>query len=315
MNKLDTDFYAEATSRNIGLLQEHEQEILRKSTVAIVGMGAAGGHHLLTLARLGVGNFIIADPDEFDIVNLHRQAGAFCDTMGRNKAEVMAETVKRINPQANVRVYPVAVDSNNIDEFLQGADLVVDGIEFFEIDARRMVFDKAREKGLYAITAGPVGYGSSVQIFAPDGMSFDRYFGIKPGMTRAERLACFGVGLLPKIPKGRHMNASKVDFERQKGPALISAIMICSGIMVTEALRVLLKREGIRAIPHSYYFDPYGKSYTHGFARFGKNRLRDRLMRWMAFRIYPSLQRLHEAELNRTRAASSALPGLIPDSP
>ncbi len=307
MNATDNEFYAEATSRNIGLVEESEQEILRNATVAIVGMGAAGGHHLLALARLGVGNFVIADPDTFDIVNLHRQAGAFCDTLGRNKAEVMAETVRRINPCANVRVFPVAIDESNIDEFLEGADIVVDGIEFFEIDVRRMVFAKAREKGLHAITAGPVGYGSSVQIFAPDGMSFDRYFGIRPGMTRAERLACFGVGLLPRMPKSKHMNAAKVDFERQKGPALISAIMICSGIMATEVMRVLLKREGLRAVPHSYYFDPYGKRYDRGFFRFGRTRLRDRLMRWLAFRIYPGLRRLHDAERAR-RSAAPPLP-------
>lgn len=299
--KTASEFYQQATCRNIGLITEEEQEILRTSTIAICGMGAAGGHHLLALARLGVSNFVIADPDTFEISNIHRQAGAFADTLGRNKAEVMAEVVKSVNPDASVTVFPVAIGEDNIREFLMDADILLDGVEFFEIDVRRLVFDKAREKGIYAITAGPIGCGSSIQIFAPDGMGFDRYFGIKHGMTRAERLAAFGVGLLPKLPRGRQMDTSKIDFEKQKGPALISSIMICSGIMVTEVIRVLLQRPNIKAIPHSYYFDPAGKRYYHGFARFGRGRLRDRLMRWMAFRIYPGLKRLHEAELDTLR--------------
>jgi hypothetical protein len=88
-----------------------------------------------------------------------------------------------------------------------------------------------------------------------------------------------------------------VDFEREKGPALVSAIMMSSGIIVTETLRVLLKRPGLRCVPHNYYFDPYAREYYRGWAPFGRVRLRDRLMKWLAFRRYPSLKRLHEGEL------------------
>jgi hypothetical protein len=77
---------------------------------------------------------------------------------------------------------------------------------------------------------------------------------------------------------------------------LVSAIMMASGVIATETLRVLLKRTGLRCVPYNYYIDPYDREYYRGFARFGRVRLRDRLMRWMAFRRYPSLKRLHDAE-------------------
>jgi len=57
--------YAQAFSRNLGWITEAEQLRLRYATVAIGGMGGVGGHYLLALARMGVGNFRIADYDHF----------------------------------------------------------------------------------------------------------------------------------------------------------------------------------------------------------------------------------------------------------
>ena len=68
--------YDEAFSRNIGWVTEAEQQSLRGKRVAIAGLGGVGGVHLLTLARLGIGRFAIADLDRFDLVNFNRQVGA-----------------------------------------------------------------------------------------------------------------------------------------------------------------------------------------------------------------------------------------------
>ncbi len=300
----------EAVSRNIGLISREEQERLSQVTIAIAGMGAVGGHHLLALARMGIGKFVIADPDVYEPLNLHRQAGAFVHTIGRKKADVMAEMVRQINPEAELTVFAEAIGENNVDAFLEEADIYLDGVDFFQIDARQLIFKKAREKGIFAITAGPIGFGSSVQVFDPNGMSFDKYFGIKPGMTRAQRIACFGVGILPRLPDRRHMDCRQVDFVREKGPALISAIMMASSVIATETLRVLLKRKGVRAVPHNYYFDPYARKYYRGWAPFGRVRLRDRFMKWMAYRRYPSLKRLHDEEkVARIHAQWTPSPG------
>jgi len=289
--------YDEATSRNLGLLTAEEQSVLRDSTVAIAGMGAVGGHYLLTLARMGVGGFVICDPDHFEAANLQRQAGAFSHTLGRSKAAVMAEMALAVNPELRIRVIPEALSEANAADFLFGADLVLDGIDFFQIDARRTLFRAAREAGIHAITSGPIGYGASLQIFDPKGMSFDEFFGIRPGMTRAERMALFGAGLLPRIPRSGAMDASRVDFETEKGPALASSIMLCAGIMSCEVMRILLKRGSPRCVPQAFYFDPYNREYVRG----RRSRLFSRLFSWLvrrvALRRFPSLLRLHQAEL------------------
>ncbi len=78
--------YDLAFTRNLGWLNEGEQLALRGKCVAIAGMGGVGGVELLTLARLGIGQFRIADFDRFDIVNFNRQIGATVQTIGRPKA-------------------------------------------------------------------------------------------------------------------------------------------------------------------------------------------------------------------------------------
>src|SRR5210317_1073782 len=119
-------------SRNIGLLNEREQEQLLLSRVSVVGAGGVGGLHILALARLGLGKFNIADPDTFEAANVSRQFGAANSTYGRNKAEVLAEMVVDINPQADVATFSEGVTEQNRDEFLGDAKVLIDGVDFFE---------------------------------------------------------------------------------------------------------------------------------------------------------------------------------------
>ena len=142
-------------SRNIGLLSEQEQKQLLQASVSVVGVGGVGGIHILTLARLGLGKFNIADPDTFEAANVSRQFGAANSTYGRNKAEVLAEMIKDINPQAEVTIFTQGVTDQNLDEFLGDARVLVDGIDFFEFTTRRKIFIAARKKAYMPLPAHP----------------------------------------------------------------------------------------------------------------------------------------------------------------
>jgi len=74
--------YADAFDRNLGWFTESEQQSLRGKTVAIAGMGGVGGVHLLTLARLGIAKFRIADLDRLEQANFNRPVGAMMSTLG-----------------------------------------------------------------------------------------------------------------------------------------------------------------------------------------------------------------------------------------
>jgi len=197
-------------SRNIGLISEDEQTKLLKSQVSVVGAGGVGGLHILTLARLGVGKFKIADPDTFEAANVSRQFGASRQSYGRNKAEVLAEMVQDINPMSDVAIYSEGVNDANLDEFLSGSKVLVDGIDFFEFDMRRKLFMRAREMGIYAVTSAPLGFGSTLQTFAPHGMDFDSYFGITEDQPYERKLAAFAAGLAPNPYHIKYLDISKV---------------------------------------------------------------------------------------------------------
>lgn len=130
MEKFEFDYF-EAFSRNIGWITESEQQILRTKKVAIAGLGGVGGVHLLTLCRLGVSRFHIADFDSFDLPNFNRQAGATVSTLKQSKFEVMRRMALDINPQAEITGFPNGIDEKNIEEFLDGVDIYVDSLDFF----------------------------------------------------------------------------------------------------------------------------------------------------------------------------------------
>ena len=120
--------YDTAFSRNLGWVTPGEQQTLRGKCVAIAGLGGVGGSHLLTLARLGIGRFRLAEFDAFDLVNFNRQAGASMSAVGRPKLDVMAAMARDINPRVELALFADGVTERNVDEFLDGADLFIDGI-------------------------------------------------------------------------------------------------------------------------------------------------------------------------------------------
>lgn len=263
--------YEEAFKRNLGLITAEEQQRLRRSRVAIMGMGGVGGVHLVTLARIGIGNFTIADPDQFETANTNRQYGAFVSTEGQNKAEVMARIVRDINPEADVRILPGAVGAGNVDAFLQEADLLVDGIDAFAIDVRRFVFSEARKRGLYTLTAGPFGFTTAWVTFSPSGMSFDRYFDFRDDQDEVEKVAAFMVGLVPKATHLKYQDTTHMSMTEKTGPSSAAACQLCAGLIGIQAIQALLGRSGLRAAPHYFQFDAYRQKLVKGYL-WGGNR-------------------------------------------
>ena len=144
--------YDELTQRNIGVFTPEEQARVRSLVVAIAGCGAIGAPVAHFLARLGVGELRLADPEEFEASNVNRQFAAYVDTIGVNKAEAVAAEVARINPGILVRTFPDGVGPSSIAAFLDGAHVVVDGMEFFELDAELLLHREARRRGLWVFT-------------------------------------------------------------------------------------------------------------------------------------------------------------------
>ncbi|TXH29852.1 MAG: methyltransferase domain-containing protein [Elusimicrobia bacterium] len=277
-------FYREAFQRNVGILSEGSMERLRNACVAVPGLGGVGGQHALSLTRMGVGRLKLADMDQFEWANLNRQAGANARTIGRNKIDVMIEQTTAINPHLRVEAFPNGVTEGNMEEFLAGADAVVDGLDGFCVRVRRRMFQVAREKGIPVVTAGPMGHGAALLVFTPDGMSADDYFDWRDGMSDLELLIAFFAGLSPTLPHLRYMDPARVDLAAHRGPSVNSACLLCAGLATTEIVRCLTEPDQARPAPHYTTYDPYLRTLDTGRLWWGNRSPWRRLGRWWAYR-------------------------------
>ncbi|MFN4064700.1 MAG: ThiF family adenylyltransferase [Parazoarcus communis] len=276
--------YDAAFSRNVGWVTQGEQQSLRGKRIAIAGMGGVGGSHLLTLARLGIGAFNIADFDTFDIVNFNRQAGATMSSLGQPKMAVLAERARDINPALDIRTFPEGVTLDNLERFLEGVDLYVDGLDFFAFDARRATFAACRRLGIPAITAAPLGMGTAVLAFLPDSLSFEDYFCLD-GCDEEEMAIRFLLGLSPAmLQRGYLADPSRVNLAEHRGPSTVAACELCAGVTAVESLKILLGRGVVRPAPHGFQFDAYRQRFVRTWRPGGNRNPLQRIALWVARR-------------------------------
>jgi molybdopterin/thiamine biosynthesis adenylyltransferase len=290
--------YETAFSRNLGILDRETQARLRGMRVGLPGLGGVGGAHLQALARLGVGAFNLADPDRFEWVNVNRQLGASAGTLSRNKTRVAARMARGINPEADVRAFPEGLQEANLDAFLCGVSVVVDGLDFSAIGVRRALYAACRASGIPVVNAGPVGHGAILQVFLPGDPSFDEHFGIDAGMTEAEQLLAFMAGLGPAL-EGAIQPAS-LDFEGGKAPGLSTACFLCAALAGTEVVKLASGHGTRAAVPYGLFVD-LQRLETRPLAS-AAGRRRGGLE--SAFRRFPSLRRMHESERKRRPAVT-----------
>lgn len=106
-------------------------EKLQKAHVLIVGLGGIGSFAGEFIARAGVGTITLIDGDKFDPTNKNRQLTALDSTIGRNKAVVLAERIREINPEAKLNIIEEFVLPERVWELLNELkpDYVMDCID------------------------------------------------------------------------------------------------------------------------------------------------------------------------------------------
>lgn len=270
--------YDVAFARNIGWVTPAEQAQLRRSRVAIAGLGGVGGLHLITLTRLGIGAFSLAEADAFEQPNFNRQLGAAMSTVGRPKLEVLTAMARDINPGVEIRGLPDGVTGDNVPDFLREVDLYVDGLDFFAFEARRLVFAECARRNIPAVTVAPLGMGAALINFLPGGMSFEDYFRWE-GCSEEEMALRFLVGLAPGMLQRAYLvDRTTVDFELARGPSTSMACQLCAGIAASEALKILLGRGKVMAAPWGVQFDAYRNRLVRTWRPFGNRNPLQRLV-------------------------------------
>lgn len=274
--------YEDAFSRNIGVVSTHEHERLRNCTVAIAGMGGVGGDYLVSLVRAGVGGFHLAEFDEFEIFNFNRQYGANMQTVGRPKLAVMVEQALAINPDLRITTFEQGINAANIDAFLAGTDLVVDGVDAFAVDMHPLLVNAASARGLNTVAAVPLGLGAGVLAFGPQGMPYADYFAIRPDMTEDEKIVQFMLGFAPEMHHLKYLDPTTINLKERKGPSSIAGCKLCTGFIVTQALLALLHPEELRCVPWYTYLDARLGRFHHRRLWMGNRHPMQRLKSFVA---------------------------------
>ncbi|MCL0067825.1 ThiF family adenylyltransferase [Peptococcaceae bacterium] len=104
-------------------------EKLKRSKVAVVGMGGVGSYAAEALARAGIGNLLLIDFDDICITNVNRQIHALDNTVGMSKVEVMRDRILLINPEIKIEILKEQYTEENSSIIQSNLDYLVDAID------------------------------------------------------------------------------------------------------------------------------------------------------------------------------------------
>jgi tRNA threonylcarbamoyladenosine dehydratase len=262
------DYYSNTFCRNIGILSQSDQDKIRKSSIAIAGMGGVGGLLAERLVRFGIEKLKITDPGSFELSNFNRQVYSSTSTLGSNKAEVLYSNLMDINPEAKISFSKTGISTEtDAASFVEDCDIVVDEMDMGMFKESISLQRAARTIGKYYIFTCAYGFGALIAAFDPHGMTLEEYNGLPSGVdvTKPENLKVPFNKLMPVIPS----YATAVDLETIKkmhtGELPGSAISLGAGmaamLAASEIANLILQKRKPVFAPSYIYVDLMDQKY------------------------------------------------------
>ena len=138
-------------SRTWILFGDEAMERLGRSHVAVFGVGGVGGYTVEALARSGIGQLSVIDPDDVGLSNINRQILATHSSLGMLKVEAARKRILDINPNAKVNTYPVFYTPETADTIdLKQFDYIIDAID--TVTGKLCLVERAVEAGVPIIS-------------------------------------------------------------------------------------------------------------------------------------------------------------------
>jgi len=201
--KMNMDKYLQERFSRQLLLPEFDmdsQERLCESKVLVVGAGGLGCPVLMYLAAAGVGIMDVADGDEVEISNLHRQVLFGSNDVGRNKAVAAAEILTGRFPELHSRAIPEMVMQTNALNLINEYDLIIDGTDNFH--SRYLINDACALLNKPLLYGAVYGFEGQVALFRPgpgnDSICYRDLFPIPP--ADGTITDCSSNGVLGTVP-------------------------------------------------------------------------------------------------------------------
>ena len=142
--------------RLVRLVGEDATKKLLSSSVTVFGLGGVGSYAVESLARSAIGRLTIVDFDDVCVTNVNRQMQAFPATVGQSKADLLAQRVRAINPDAEVEAVQAFYDPQTSEALLSPApDFVIDAID--NVTAKLHLLTTCLQKGIPVVSVAGAG--------------------------------------------------------------------------------------------------------------------------------------------------------------
>lgn len=187
---------------------------IRQARILVVGVGGLGTFSSLLLAEMGVGYLRIVDRDIIERTNLHRTPLYTNSDLDRAKVEVAADRLKQLNPSMTIDTHACHIGTTNIDNLLDGIDIVIDALDNFE--TRRIINRACFQKEIPFIFCGVSARSGNITVFNLKKQS-PCFSCLYHGINDNEIESCDITGIHPAL------------------------LPILTGIQVHEAIEILLK--------------------------------------------------------------------------
>jgi adenylyltransferase/sulfurtransferase len=192
------DHWQDRYSRQIALgpVGEEGQRRLGQATVAVVGAGALGSNSADLLVRMGFGHVRLIDRDVVETSNLHRFRVLGDAHVDMSKADALAEELASATPGSTLEALPEDLTAGNALALLEGADVVVDGLD--NMETRYIINDACLELGIPWVYGGVVGTTGMEAPFPAGGPCIRCLFPEPP--EPGSLPTCESAGIHPSIP-------------------------------------------------------------------------------------------------------------------
>lgn len=255
----DDGLYWERVDRSLGWLgdsreeQRTRQEKLRDAVIGIAGTGGIGGAVATRLVRMGARNLKLADPDGFEVSNIQRQLGASVGTLGQNKAEVVAEMAYELSRDVNIDVFPEGITPATAVEFMDGCDVVLDQMDFYQVANRYALHRafRASDRCRFMFKIPTVGHSVIVFTYTHDSMPIEEVYGIPEDAEMSpEVIRRLVERILPEVhdfPDAQTLDHWFVDMERM--PIFGACPPVAEGILVERLAQEIMDIPGRAGLP------------------------------------------------------------------
>lgn len=259
--------YAQLFQRNIGFVDDAEQEKIKKQKVFVVGVGGMGGAAVMNLVRMGYLRLGIADIDVFEESNINRQLFCNLDYVGRDKALACIDQVKKLNPEVEIKNWGHDWLSK-VNDICKEYKIIINGCD--DIVASNTLYVAAKSSGSIIIDAYTASVPSVYVTRAEDPSPLTRW-------TGKHQISAADVDLLQDYKAKEteyvmtnsnslehiHLNIALEMIAGKRSRMSLAPMVIGTGcLMAYQVLFLTINKKSTDY--HGYFLDPYGKVTKKG---------------------------------------------------